>query len=71
MEWETLYKPLLSKRLGELQWSILHEAVAVNSFISVLSPTVSRECVCGGLRERILHCFIDCSCLFSFLPRKS
>ncbi|KAL7860336.1 hypothetical protein AOLI_G00166850 [Acnodon oligacanthus] len=36
--WRVLYKPPLTKRSGDLQWRILHGAVAVNSFVSVISP---------------------------------
>lgn len=44
--WRTLYKPLLKKRTGGLQWRILHGAIATNSFlkqkhfkqVSVLRP---------------------------------
>ena len=39
--WRVLYKPPLKKRTGDLQWRTLHGAIAVNSFISVINPTVS------------------------------
>ncbi len=40
-EWRSLYKTLLTKRTGDLQWRILHGAVVVNAFISVLNPEVA------------------------------
>ncbi len=33
-EWRSLYKPPLSKRVGDIQWRLLHGAIAV------------RVCVC-------------------------
>jgi len=41
--WRVLYKPPLTKRSGDLQWRILHGAVAVNAFISVINLKV--QCV--------------------------
>lgn len=34
------YKPLLSRRVGHLQWRLLHSMLAVNAFVSVLNPNV-------------------------------
>ncbi|TDH15533.1 hypothetical protein EPR50_G00032420 [Perca flavescens] len=39
--WRVLYKPPLNKRSGDLQWRILHGALAVNVFLSKINPTVS------------------------------
>lgn len=33
--WRALYKPPLTKMVGDLQWRILHDIVAVNGLISV------------------------------------
>ncbi len=35
-EWRVLYKSALSKRIGDLQWRLLHGAIAVNAFVSVI-----------------------------------
>ncbi len=43
-EWRVLYKPPLSKRTGDLQWRILHGAIAVNSFIYVLDSKNDPGC---------------------------
>ncbi len=32
-EWRSLYKPPLSKRVGDIQWRLLHGAIAVNALI--------------------------------------
>ena len=68
--WRTLYKPPLAKRHGDLQWRILHGIVAVNSFLSVISPSVEASCPFCPQRETVFHCFTDChrlSPLFSLL----
>jgi len=58
--WRALYKPPLKKKLGDLQWRILHGAIAVNAFVSILNPTVSDKCPFCLERETIFHCFMDC-----------
>ena len=70
--WRALYKPPLTKRVGDLQWRVLHGAVAVNGFVSVLNPNVDDKCPFCPLRETVFHCFLDCSrlqALFVFLQR--
>ncbi len=42
-EWKALYKSPLTKKFGDLQWRILHGAIAVNAFISVLNLDVGHE----------------------------
>ncbi|XP_063765417.1 transposon TX1 uncharacterized 149 kDa protein [Eleginops maclovinus] len=71
-EWRALYKPPLTKRLGDLQWRILHGAVAVNAFVSVINPAVSDTCPFCDQRETIFHCFSECDrllCLFQLLTQ--
>uniref|UniRef100_A0A3B4TQD0 Reverse transcriptase domain-containing protein n=1 Tax=Seriola dumerili TaxID=41447 RepID=A0A3B4TQD0_SERDU len=71
-EWRALYKPPLTKRAADLQWRLLHGIVAVNAFVSVISPTVSPDCPFCSSRETVFHCFSDCSRLlplFSLLGR--
>ncbi len=58
--WRVFYKPPLEKR-----WRILHGAVAVNSFVNVINPSVLFV-----KKETISHCFMECTrlCyLFDFL----
>ena len=52
-EWRALYKPPLAKRVGDLQWRILHGAVAVNAFVSVINTNVSQECPFCYQRETV------------------
>lgn len=43
-EWRALYKSPLSKKVGDLQWRILHGAIAVNALVSIINPGSSDEC---------------------------
>uniref|UniRef100_A0AAQ4RMD0 Reverse transcriptase domain-containing protein n=1 Tax=Gasterosteus aculeatus aculeatus TaxID=481459 RepID=A0AAQ4RMD0_GASAC len=65
-QWRILYKPPLKKRTADLQWRILHGAVASNAFISVINPTVLSKCPFCDLRETIYHVFTECKRLTSF-----
>lgn len=55
-----LYKPPLNKQSGDLQWRILHGAIAVNAFVSVINSDVVDKCVFCGIRETVFHCFTEC-----------
>lgn len=58
--WRVLYKPPLNKRSDYLQWRIVHGAVPVNAFVSVICPSVDDKCVFCGLRETMFYCFMEC-----------
>lgn len=60
-EWRALHKPPLTKKIGDLQWRILHGAVAVNAFISILNPEIDAECPFCTERETIFHAFVKCA----------
>lgn len=34
--------------------------MALNSFISVINPSVNDQCVFRGLRGTVFHCFLEC-----------
>ena len=55
-----LHKPPLKKRTGDLQWRILHGAIATNAFLSVINPSAVKECPLCGLTEDIFHVFTEC-----------
>ena len=59
-QWRALYKSPLPKKAGDLQWRILHGAIAVNAFISVLNPDVGQDCPFCFLRETVFHVFMQC-----------
>ncbi len=42
--WRCLYKPPIPKRSGDLQWRVLHCAVATNSFVSKFNEMVLSAC---------------------------
>ncbi|TWW54495.1 hypothetical protein D4764_0262130 [Takifugu flavidus] len=50
-EWRALYKPPLTRRGRDLQWRILHGAIAVNGFLSHINPNISAECPFCDYRE--------------------
>ncbi|TWW73519.1 Transposon TX1 uncharacterized 149 kDa protein ORF 2 [Takifugu flavidus] len=55
--WRVLYKPPLEKRTGDLQWRILHGAVALNALLSKMNNAVSDRCpFCPG-RETVFHTY--------------
>lgn len=58
--WRTIYKTPLNKRTGDLQWRILHGAIAVNALTSAMNPTVCDRCPFCLERETIYHCFMEC-----------
>lgn len=59
-QWKILYKPPLRKRTADLQWRILHGAIASNAFISVINPAVSNQCPFCLLCETAFHVFSEC-----------
>jgi len=59
-EWRVLYKPPLSKRTGDLQWRILHGAIAVNSFVSILDSKNNSGCPFCPHKETVFHAFMQC-----------
>lgn len=59
-EWRVLYKPPLTKRAGDLQWRILHGAIAVNAFVTKMNPTINDNCPFCSQRETVFHCFMNC-----------
>ena len=58
--WRALYKLPAKKQSGDLQWRILHGAVAVNALVSKFNSTVSNVCPFCGKIETIAHCFLEC-----------
>lgn len=68
--WRVLYKPPLTKRTGDLQWRVLHGAIAVNALKCAINPELSSTCPFCTSRETVYHCFMECTRLaplFCFL----
>ncbi len=58
-EWRALYKSPLSKKVGDVQWRILHGAIAVNALVSVINQVAMMNVLLfpeGGCV--ILFCFV-------------
>lgn len=59
--WRCLYKPPIPKRSGDLQWRVLHCAVATNNFVSKFNGMVLSTCpFCNIDIDTVFHFFCDC-----------
>ena len=58
--WRSLYKPPIEKRTADLQWRLIHGAIATNRHVAHLNPAVGRECPFCGIEETVDHLFINC-----------
>jgi len=50
----------LTRRTGDLQWKILHDAVAGNAFVSILNTGVASTCLFCSSRETSFHASMNC-----------
>lgn len=70
--WRTLYKSPIPKRAGDLQWRILHCAMATKVFLARLGGGVSNLCTSCNVPDSVFHVFSECvklSPLFCTLTR--
>ncbi|TWW77693.1 Transposon TX1 uncharacterized 149 kDa protein ORF 2 [Takifugu flavidus] len=58
--WRSLYKPPVDKRTGDLQWRIVHGAVATNRYLVHLDPSTGDGCPFCSQSETIYHLFVQC-----------
>lgn len=58
--WEAIYKPPLTKKVGDIQWRILHGIIVVNAFVSIINSEITDTCPFYNCRETISHCFLRC-----------
>ncbi|KAK3575560.1 hypothetical protein QTP86_029564, partial [Hemibagrus guttatus] len=56
----TLYKPPVEKRTADLQWRIIHGAVATDGHVAHLDPAVKGECRFCGEKEDLEHLVLKC-----------
>ncbi len=63
--WRALYKPPIEKRTADLQWRIIHRAIATNRHVAHLNPAVGGECRFCMVEETVEHLFLRCSRLGS------
>ncbi|XP_075968244.1 adhesion G-protein coupled receptor G6 [Anarhichas minor] len=59
--WRSLYKPPADKRTGDLQWRIVHGAIATNRYLVHLDPGSGDSCPFCSQTEIIHHLFVECS----------
>ena len=65
--WRSLYKLPVEKRSADLQWRIIHRAIATNRHIAHLDPGHGRGCLFCGQDESLVHLFTECPRLTGLL----
>ncbi|KAI4871400.1 hypothetical protein NFI96_009402 [Prochilodus magdalenae] len=58
--WRSLYKRPIEKRVGDLQWRIVHGILATNRHAARIDPSVGEGCPFCGVTETIFHVFLQC-----------
>ncbi len=58
--WRSLYKPPIEKRTADLQWRVIHWAIATNKHAAHFDSNVVKECVFCNVEESIDHLFLYC-----------
>lgn len=58
--WRSLYKPPTEKRTADLQWRVVHWAIATNKHVAHFDPNVVKECVFCNAEETVDHVFLYC-----------
>lgn len=53
--WQSLYKPPIDKRVGDLQWRLIHGAIAANRYLVHLSPDTGEGCPFCSQAETVDH----------------
>lgn len=64
--WRALYKPPIEKRTADLQWRLIHGAIATDRHVAHLNPAVGGECRFCGEQEDLEHLFLKCGRLQEF-----
>ncbi|KAK2897116.1 hypothetical protein Q8A73_013496 [Channa argus] len=68
--WRCLYKLPIEKRTADLQWRVVHGAIATNRYRARLDPSLGDQCVFCSQTETLEHLFIKCprlSAMFDLL----
>jgi len=58
--WRSLYKRPIEKRVGDLQWRIVHGILATNRHKALLNVSDDEGCPFCGVPETVFHLFIEC-----------
>lgn len=59
--WRSLYKRPIEKRVGDLQWRLVHGILSTNRHLARIDPSVSDRCPFCGVSETLFHVFCQCS----------
>ena len=65
--WRVLYKPPVEKRMADLQWRIIHGAIATNRYRAHLDPHTGEGCPFCSLTETLDHLVVSCPRLVDVL----
>ncbi len=60
LSWHLFYKSPLPKRSGDIQWRILHWALATNTFLYKCNFTTSSVCRLCNVPDTVFHIFSNC-----------
>lgn len=58
--WRSLYKTPIEKRTADLQWRIVHWAIATNKHVAHFDSAVTKKCVFCDDEETLDHIFLYC-----------
>ncbi|KAK0148421.1 Transposon TX1 uncharacterized protein [Merluccius polli] len=58
--WRSLYKPPVNKRTGDLQWRIVHGAIATNRYLVHIDPNTGDGCPFCSQSKTVFHLFVQC-----------
>lgn len=58
--WQSLYKLPIEKRTADLQWRVVHGAIATNRYRAHLDPELGEECIFCSQTESLAHLFVEC-----------
>ncbi len=65
--WRSLYKRPVEKRVGDLQWRIVHGILATNRHKVLLNVSDDEGCPFCQVPETVYHHFIECTRLEQIL----
>ena len=70
--WRSLYKTPIEKRCADLQWRVVHGAVATNRHVAHIDPSAGSQCEFCQAEESLQHLWLRCprlAPLFSLLKQ--
>lgn len=58
--WRVLYKPPVERRMGDIQWRIIHGIIATNRYKARFDPSTGEGCPFCGQSETLNHLLVSC-----------